>query len=644
MTHLLFKNVQGDTTTIYHCLSRSCEGIPKITFHSNQDNNKSKDSHFITVICTKCNSETKTTIDEYIKSLLSKKPTPKYTCTYKDSHAVMKKKATRFCYTCNNHLCSECVDKHSQTNKQEPHKDDILPVEITCAEHSNSPFVSFCLQCKKHLCSICAPDHDKAHNIIELNLIFNYEHLKAIDEDYRAIDLIYENCLQMIEHVTNKLNSMLQTFKEASDKFIARNYNYIKTLRYIFSHYKTLPNNYYSKINIVNNSNINISNCELNTSCEINEENISYLINYFNNTNFHISSPRNIEMSNQEEGYDKVHFIQEIKEHKNWVYSLITLSDGRLASCSADRSIKVYTINDNSYKLDINIEKAHGGGVDFTIKEFGKLTNAVTFINEIETRVILSCGDDCTIRLWELGNTSYKHIATLEGHSNWINKAIKLTRDRFASCSVDGIIKIWNANSPYNTTKTLRVFVGSINSIIQIKNKEILVACGEDKDVDNDNNNTVVNSTKTMRKSVNVNKIGVMRTLDLNGYKKIQKMKGVDCCFKNGLIELDNNLIAVGGKGVILLVDYMKWEKIKVIESDFIRDVNVYSIVSQFNILLCGCGKGKFCQIDLNTGDVNYGLVKMHDKNIFALALLENNHIASGSYDNTIRIWKYELE
>ena len=366
------------------------------------------------------------------------------------------------------------------------------------------------------------------------------------------------------------------------------------------------------------------------------------MINYFNNTNFHISSPRNIEMSNQEEGYDKVHFIQEIKEHKNWVYSLITLSDGRLASCSADRSIKVYTINDTSYKLDINIEKAHGGGVDFTIKEFGKLTNAVTFINEIETRVILSCGDDCTIRLWELGNTSYKQIATLEGHSNWINKAIKLTRDRFASCSVDGIIKIWNANPPYNTTKTLRVFVGSINSIIQIKDKEILVACGEDKDVDNDNN--VVNSTKTMRKSVNVNKIGVMRTLDLNGYKKIQKMKGVDCCFKNGLIELENNLIAIGGKGVILLVDYMKWEKIKVIESDFIRDVNVYSIVSQFNILLCGCGKGKFCQIDLNTGDVNYGLVKMHDKNIFALALLENNHIASGSYDNTIRIWKYELE
>jgi WD40 repeat protein len=135
-----------------------------------------------------------------------------------------------------------------------------------------------------------------------------------------------------------------------------------------------------------------------------------------------------------------------------------------------------------------------------------------------------------------------------------------------------------------------------------------------------------------------------MRTLDLNGYKKIQKMKGVDCCFKNGLIELENNLIAIGGKGVILLVDYMKWEKIKVIKSDFIRDVNVYSIVSQFNILLCGCGKGKFCQIDLNTGDVNYGLVKMHDKNIFALALLENNHIASGSYDNTIRIWKYELE
>jgi len=40
-----------------------------------------------------------------------------------------------------------------------------------------------------------------------------------------------------------------------------------------------------------------------------------------------------------------------IKEHKSWLCNIIQLSSGVLASCSDDKTIKLFKINENNYEV-----------------------------------------------------------------------------------------------------------------------------------------------------------------------------------------------------------------------------------------------------------------------------------------------------
>ena len=51
---------------------------------------------------------------------------------------------------------------------------------------------------------------------------------------------------------------------------------------------------------------------------------------------------------------NNINNIKTINEHSNYIKSLLLLSDGRLASCSFDKTIKIYNIN-NNYHCDITL-------------------------------------------------------------------------------------------------------------------------------------------------------------------------------------------------------------------------------------------------------------------------------------------------
>ena len=52
---------------------------------------------------------------------------------------------------------------------------------------------------------------------------------------------------------------------------------------------------------------------------------------------------------------NNINNMKTINEHSDYVNSLLLLSDGRLASCSDDKTIKIYNIN-NNYHCDITLE------------------------------------------------------------------------------------------------------------------------------------------------------------------------------------------------------------------------------------------------------------------------------------------------
>ena len=118
--------------------------------------------------------------------------------------------------------------------------------------------------------------------------------------------------------------------------------------------------------------------------------------------------------------------VKTISEHTGYVYSLLHLRDGRVASCSHDNTIRIY-VPSNDYHCVQVIERHNYG---------------IRSICQLEDGTIVSCSNDRTIMI---GDYIIK-----EAHESWIYQVITLPNNRIASCSNDKTIKIWKSNPPYS--------------------------------------------------------------------------------------------------------------------------------------------------------------------------------------------------
>ena len=104
--------------------------------------------------------------------------------------------------------------------------------------------------------------------------------------------------------------------------------------------------------------------------------------------------------------------IKEVKtftEHTDNVNSLLRLKDGRVASCSDDKTIRIYDPS-NDYHCD-QVIKRHN--------------DSITSICQLDDGTIVSCSEDRTIML---NNYTIKNA-----HDGWIYKVITLPNNRIAS-------------------------------------------------------------------------------------------------------------------------------------------------------------------------------------------------------------------
>ena len=151
--------------------------------------------------------------------------------------------------------------------------------------------------------------------------------------------------------------------------------------------------------------------------------------------------------------------------HSKNVFSITLMNDNRIITGSFDGSLSINTINydKRTYHKDIYMQHAHDD-----------MINSIHSLNET---TLLTCSDDKTIKVWNVSQTDLTHIKTISSHSDYVFKLITLSKSRFASCSGDRTIKIWKDSSPYDEIATLN-HGGSVFSIIQLKNTDTLVACG----------------------------------------------------------------------------------------------------------------------------------------------------------------------
>lgn len=157
--------------------------------------------------------------------------------------------------------------------------------------------------------------------------------------------------------------------------------------------------------------------------------------------------------------------LSELKEHTDAVYCLIELADRRVASGSRDKSIKLWNIKEgkcvgtllsgNSDAINVLLQLKDGKLVSGTCNSILMIwdINSMTQLEKIEgtnenTLSLLQIDNekllsgDRKIIMWKLNPTTSK-IKQIKVGSN-VRRLINLDDGRIASCSDDGLIRLWN--------------------------------------------------------------------------------------------------------------------------------------------------------------------------------------------------------
>ena len=370
---------------------------------------------------------------------------------------------------------------------------------------------------------------------------------------------------ELINEYLKQINELESAYEESYN----RNMN-------MLSFIQTLINNY--------DESVEMRNCILNNCIKIEQckdnKNIDELIKYYNKYNI-VESVK----------IEDIKSIKTITGHTDYVNSLLHLKDGRVASCSDDKTIRIYDPS-NDYHCD-QVIKRHSEGIQS--------------ICQLDDGTIVSCSDDKSIMI---GDYTIKNA-----HDDWIWKVITLPNNRIASCSYDKTIKIWKSNPPYSDTpiKVLREHSNSVNSLLYIKERDVMLSGSRDD---------------------------TLRLWNMSTYQCDKVIEGVDCCFTNSLYQIDKDRVIVGGVNSFSIVNIDKCIIEKRIEDKSFRGVYCFLKLRDNKTILCGCGYGIFCFYDMNTKQ--YKITNdNHHRDINDLLLIDDNTFLSCSIDTTIKVWRY---
>jgi BTB/POZ domain/WD domain, G-beta repeat len=152
--------------------------------------------------------------------------------------------------------------------------------------------------------------------------------------------------------------------------------------------------------------------------------------------------------------------------HTDYIRGIIQLEDGRLCSCSDDKTIRLWSIDSGENTSTINGHTGHvncilqlldgrlcSGSQDSTVRVWSKNTGACDLTINTESPVvslaILADGrvygglESGSIKLFSLITGAC--ASTFKGHTGWVRQLlIDATDSRLYSCSKDGKIKVWN--------------------------------------------------------------------------------------------------------------------------------------------------------------------------------------------------------
>ena len=131
--------------------------------------------------------------------------------------------------------------------------------------------------------------------------------------------------------------------------------------------------------------------------------------------------------------------VASLKGHRDWVRSVSFSPDGTLlASGSDDVSIKLWDVAKRQ-----NITTLRG------IRNYRNSVLSVSFSPDGKT--LASGSGDRTVELWDGEVATRRNLATLEGHTGWVNSvSFSPNGTLLASSSADGTVKLWDVAKRQN--------------------------------------------------------------------------------------------------------------------------------------------------------------------------------------------------
>ena len=298
---------------------------------------------------------------------------------------------------------------------------------------------------------------------------------------------------------------------------------------------------------------------------------------------------------------NEIQFLRRAEVHEMGITCICNIDNNRFVTSSRDCSIKIFTFDPIPFtKLDFNIENAH--------------LNGVSYLCPSKNNTLISSGYDKQIKIWEITAKHYKLKQTLDGHSKCVYQVLTLSHDRFASCSQDKTIRIWELGSNYSLKQTLYGHNDTITSIIQRKDKEILVSGSDDQN---------------------------LIFWDLVKYKKVNMLQNVYCACQTSLYEFEEGILLVGGKGCVKVVNMDMGVVTGDIKDIFFRGLKIFSVVSVGKRIIIGSEDGRIAIAELNAEKLIMKMKDAHDDFISGMIVLNQRIIVSASFDKTIKVWKF---
>ena len=546
------------------------------------------------ITCQNCKYDDEVPLKNYIEQLKIDQ-NKEHMCESFEEHA--NNKAKIFCVQCNSWLCEECEKYHGKFSKEHQIVKGKVCINSKCNKHKDKVLESYCIKCKNKICFDCFPEHQRHQTVKLSNKDISEDTINAIKETIvKAEKNLYVINTQKKNSIVAMLNNLIQKIEKAYDSNLTKNKNLIT---FMISNYKIGYLKYNTHSNLLNNIDINFKPVDI--SNKTLEKAIEVLLEYFK-TQFVISK--------QEVSLKQMENVQDYTFHKQKVNCLLLLRDGRIASAGNDQKIQIFDVQNQDPPLVLN---AH--------------TSSINSLCQLPSGKLVSCSNDRTVKVLILTNQTLEIEKTITEHRSEVNKVISLSNKRFASCSNDNTIKIYSNSPPYAIINSIQCDKGKVHTILQLKNKEILVSAIGDK---------------------------TLIFWSLISYTCESALFGVECVHNNSIVQVDENRIALGHyKGIMIhntdsysIVTTIKIEKFYKVEDLTWGGVSSMIILRDGNILV-GCPDGGFYCVDIETyestykSDTNKTNSKLHSNSITDMLNINDRSFLTCSYDGMIKRWNY---